>query len=208
MKNCLRTNKYTNLQYKLNTLLSPVGTLELLMEYLELAKELVLEEEKCKVFKDLTELKAFYKKNEDTLVHYQLLESFIEYYKNEKYIEHKLMYDSLLRLNKSYNDPYIVYSVYSLLEKYSLLETSYINFPHEYSAGLTEEENINVYIDILSRDVAAYLEGEYTEALRYIPHDYLVYSINTYIRDFYDIVLTLDSFLSFEDIVLKLKKDL
>ena len=64
MKNCLRTNKYTNLQYKLNTLLSPVGTLELLVEYLELAKELVLEEEKCKVFKDLTELKAFYKKSQ------------------------------------------------------------------------------------------------------------------------------------------------
>lgn len=201
---CLKTNKYTTLLTKLNSIMSPVGTLDELTEYLELCYKLV-EVNKCDVLKDLTKLKEYYLKDPYKLVHHNLVSKLIEVLEEDKYEDARHLFNNFYRLSKPNEDNY--YIVNDILKKQGILEEVVEEFKNNiYDKDLSKEDNIVLFINKLS-EVSSDFMMHHSDVPMYVTAEFLEYCVHTYIKEYFDIILTVNDKLEYESIDLKIKDE-
>lgn len=199
---CLNTNKYSTLLLKLNSLMSPVGTLDELTEYLELCYKLV-EVDKNLVIKDLIKLKERYLKSSDKLVHYNLVQSLIETLEDSKYQDSRTLFNNIYRLVKPNKDNY--YLVFHILKEQSLIEEAINKFRDElYDKDLSKEDNINLFVNHLSGLVSDFIL-HYADIAAYVTAEFLEYCTHTYVKEYFNIVLKVNDKLEYESLELNIK---
>lgn len=199
---CLKADKYTTLLTKLNSLMSPVGTLDELTEYLELCYKLV-EVKKCDVLKDLVKLKERYLKDEDKLVHHNLVSKLIEVLEEDKYEDARHLFNNFYRLNKPNEDNY--YIINDILKRQGILEEALEEFKiNIYDKDLSKEDNIILFINKLS-EVSTNFMMHHSDVPMYITAEFLEYCVHTYIKEYFDAVLKVNDKLEYESLELSIK---
>lgn len=200
---CLNTNKYSTLLLKLNSLMSPVGTLDELTEYLELCYKLV-DVKKCDVLKDLVKLKERYLKDDDKLVHYNLVSKLIEVLEEDKYEDARHLFNNFYRLNKPNEDNY--YIVNDILKRQGILEEVIEEFKTDiYDKNLSKEDNIILFINKLS-EVSTNFMMHHSDVPMYVTAEFLEYCVHTYIKEYFEVILKVTDRLEYESLELKIKK--
>ena len=200
---CLNTNKYSTLLLKLNSLMSPVGTLDELTEYLELCYKLA-DVKKCDVLRDLIKLKERYLKDEDKLVHHNLVSKLIEVLEEDKYEDARHLFNNFYRLNKLGQDNY--YIVNDILKKQGILEETLEEFRTSiYDKDLSKEDNIVLFINKLS-EVSTNFMMHHSDVPMYVTAEFLEYCVHTYIKEYFEVVLKVTDKLEYESLELKIKE--
>lgn len=200
---CLNTDKYSTLLLKLNSLMSPVGTLDELTEYLELCYKLV-DVKKCDVLKDLTKLKERYLKDNDKLVHYNLVSKLIEVLEEDKYEDARHLFNNFYRLSKPNEDNY--YIVNDILKKQGILEEVIEEFKTDiYDKDLSNEDNVILFINKLS-EISTNFMMHHSDVPMYVTAEFLEYCVHTYIKEYFEVVLKVTDKLEYESLELKIKE--
>ena len=200
---CLNTNKYSTLLLKLNSLMSPVGTLDELTEYLELCYKLV-EVKKCDVLKDLVKLKERYLKDEDKLVHHNLVSKLIEVLEEDKYEDARHLFNNFYRLNKPNEDNY--YIVNDILKRQGILEEVIEEFKIDiYDKDLSKEDNIILFISKLS-EISTNFMIHHSDVPMYVTAEFLEYCVHTYIKEYFEVVLKVTDKLEYESLEVRIKR--
>lgn len=200
---CLNTNKYSTLLLKLNSLMSPVGTLDELTEYLELCYKLV-DVKKCDVLRDLNKLKERYLKDDDKLVHYNLVSKLIEVLEEDKYEDARYLFNNFYRLSKPNEDNH--YIVNDILKKQGILEETIETFKTDiYDKDLSKEDNIILFINKLS-EVSTNFMMHHSDVPMYVTAEFLEYCVHTYIKEYFEVVLKVTDKLEYESLEVRVKK--
>lgn len=200
---CLKTDKYTTLLTRLNSLMSPVGTLDELTEYLELCYKLV-DVKKCDVLTDLVKLKERYLKDKDKLVHYQLVSKLIEVLEEDKYEDSRHLFNNFYRLSKPDENNY--YIVNNILKRQGILEETLEEFKTNiYDKDLSKEDNIILFINKLS-EISTNFIMQHSDVPMYVTTEFLEYCVHTYIKEYFEVVLKVTDKLEYESLEVRIKR--
>lgn len=200
---CLKTDKYTTLLTKLNSLMSPVGTLDELTEYLELCYKLV-DVKKCDILTDLVKLKERYLKDKDKLVHYQLVSKLIEVLEEDKYEDSRHLFNNFYRLSKPDENNY--YIVNNILKRQGILEETLEEFKTNiYDKDLSKEDNIILFINKLS-EISTNFIMQHSDVPMYVTTEFLEYCVHIYIKEYFEVVLKVTDKLEYESLEVRIKR--